>query len=366
MKHIVLTAAGLAGSALASFFGGWTAAMTTLLIFMAIDYVSGLIVAGVFHNSTKTETGALESRAGLKGLCRKGAMLFFVLIASRLDLLLGAAYIKDMVCIAFILNELISIVENVGLMGVPIPKVITKAIDLLKKNDSEKGAGYITFDEFVKRYIGKAVDYDGTAGAQCVDLIKLYLKWVFGIIPKAIGNAHAYFDNFNLHGFLKKNFIRIKNSKEFVPMKGDICVWSKIMNKYGHVAIATGRGDTSTFESLDMNWDGKAAKYVHHNYDYFLGVLRPIHRGNIDGVKLYKVKKAVNVREGAGTRYRRIRYDEFTPYQQEQVLACGGKAANNDFPAGMIIEGYDRKGPWVKISATENRWISANLVEELK
>ena len=141
MKHIILTAAGVAGSAIASVFGGWTAAMTTLIIFMAIDYLSGLIVAGVFHKSTKTETGALESRAGLKGLCRKGAMLFFVLIACRLDLLLGAEYIKDMVCIAFILNELISIVENIGLMGVPIPKVITKAIDILKKNDNKSNGG---------------------------------------------------------------------------------------------------------------------------------------------------------------------------------------------------------------------------------
>ena len=68
-------------------------------------------------------------------------MLFFVLIACRLDLLLGATYIKDMVCIAFILNELISIVENIGLMGVPVPPVITKAIDVLKKNDNKINGG---------------------------------------------------------------------------------------------------------------------------------------------------------------------------------------------------------------------------------
>lgn len=142
MKQIALiTAGGVIGSTIASFFGGWTAAMTTLMIFMAIDYVSGLIVAGVFHKSTKTETGALESRAGLKGLCRKGAMLLVVLISCRLDIMLDASYIKDMVCIAFIMNELISIIENVGLMGVPVPKVITKAIDILKKKEGENNGG---------------------------------------------------------------------------------------------------------------------------------------------------------------------------------------------------------------------------------
>ena len=99
---------------------------------MLIDYATGLIVAGVFHKSQKTASGALESRAGFKGLCRKGAILLFVLIGYRLDLAVGTSYIRDAVCIAFIANELISIVENAGLMGIPIPAVITKAIDVLK------------------------------------------------------------------------------------------------------------------------------------------------------------------------------------------------------------------------------------------
>lgn len=247
-----------------------------------------------------------------------------------------------------------------------ISAVWNMALDAINTHFAGKGAGIMTFDTFVKTYYARAVDFDKAAGKQCVDLIKLYLKECFNIIAGAWGNAHAYFDYFNMRPALKANFIRIKNSRKFVPMKGDICVWSKKMNKYGHVSIATGNGDTKTFESLDMNWESKAAKYVHHNYDYFLGVLRPIHRENIDGVKLYKVKKAVNIRKGPGTGYERVQYDEFTPYQQEQVLVCGGKAANNDLPAGMVIEGYDRKGLWVKISTTENRWVSANLVEELK
>ena len=124
---------GLVGSTIANFFGGWDAALTTLLIFMGIDYLTGLIVAGVFHRSSKTESGALESRAGWKGLCRKGVTLLIVLVACRLDLLINSNFIRDAVVIAFVTNEAISIIENAGLMGVPIPAVIVKAIEVLKK-----------------------------------------------------------------------------------------------------------------------------------------------------------------------------------------------------------------------------------------
>lgn len=133
MKMKVITGVGIIGSLVTSMFGGWTKAMTTLLIFMIIDYMTGLIVAGVFHKSPKSENGALESKAGWKGLCRKGMILLFVLVGHRLDLVIGASYIKDAVCIAFIVNELISLIENAALMGVPIPQIITKAIDLLQK-----------------------------------------------------------------------------------------------------------------------------------------------------------------------------------------------------------------------------------------
>lgn len=139
MKEFTCAGVGVAGSFIASLFGGWTAAMTTLLIFMVIDYISGLIVAGVFHKSNKTESGALESKAGWKGLCRKCMTFLFLLVACRLDLALGSSYIKDAVCIAFILNETISIVENAGTMGIPIPKVITNAIEILRSKNDENG-----------------------------------------------------------------------------------------------------------------------------------------------------------------------------------------------------------------------------------
>lgn len=137
MKNLICTSIGMAGAAVSTIFGGWSEALTTLLICMVIDYITGLVVAGVFHNSPKSTSGALESNAGLKGLFRKAAMLLFVLIGHRLDLAVGTTYIRDAVCIAFIANEILSLVENAGLMGVPIPEALTNAIDVLK-NKEEK------------------------------------------------------------------------------------------------------------------------------------------------------------------------------------------------------------------------------------
>ena len=140
MKNGLCTIIGTVGGFIASLFGGWDTALATLLIFMAVDYVTGLIVAGVFHKSQKTESGALESRAGWKGLCRKGTSLLVVLVAYRLDLVIGSNFVKDATIIAFIANETISIIENAGLMGAPIPAVIVKAIDVLKQkaDDSQE------------------------------------------------------------------------------------------------------------------------------------------------------------------------------------------------------------------------------------
>lgn len=132
MKTTICTWIGITGSFIAGLFGGWSSGMTTLLICMGIDYMTGLIIAGVFKQSPKSENGALESRAGFKGLCRKGMVLLFVLIAYRLDLTLGTEYIRDAVVIGFISNEVISIVENAGIMGVPVPKKLRQAIDMLK------------------------------------------------------------------------------------------------------------------------------------------------------------------------------------------------------------------------------------------
>ena len=138
MKTTICTISGLVGSGIAYLFGGWSASITTLLIFMVADYATGLIVAGVFHKSKNSSTGNLESRAGWKGLCKKFVTLLFVIIANRLDIQMGTTFIRDAVCVAFITNELLSLIENAGLMGIPIPKVITKAIAVLNSNDKDE------------------------------------------------------------------------------------------------------------------------------------------------------------------------------------------------------------------------------------
>ena len=135
--NVLYSLVGAIGGFVAMAFGGWSDALITLIVFKALDYVTGLIVAGIFKKSKKSENGALESRAGFKGLCRKGVALMIVLVAVRLDIIMHTTYIKDAVIIAFVANESISIIENAGLMGIPVPGIIARAIDVLR-NDSEK------------------------------------------------------------------------------------------------------------------------------------------------------------------------------------------------------------------------------------
>lgn len=132
MKQYFCTAVGVAGSAIISLFGGWDMALQTLIIFMAVDYITGLIVAGIFKRSSKTKKGALESRAGWFGLCRKGVVLLIVLVAHHLDLLLEINFVRMAVTLGFVANEAISIIENAGLMGIPIGSYLTDAIEILK------------------------------------------------------------------------------------------------------------------------------------------------------------------------------------------------------------------------------------------
>lgn len=126
-------------SAIANLFGGWSSDLQVLIIFMIIDFIMGLTLAAVFKNSSKTKTGALESSVGWKGLCKKCFTLLFVLIAHQLDLSMGLNYIRTATIIGFIANESVSIVENAGLMGLPLPNVIKKSIDILKNKYESEG-----------------------------------------------------------------------------------------------------------------------------------------------------------------------------------------------------------------------------------
>jgi toxin secretion/phage lysis holin len=133
LKEVLCTVVGVVGAFIARLYGGWDAALTTLVIFMGIDFVTGLMVAGFFKKSDKSQNGALDSKASFKGLCKKAVIMLIVLMAYRLDLAAGSTFIKDATIIAFITNETISIIENAAAMGIPIPAPILQAIDILRK-----------------------------------------------------------------------------------------------------------------------------------------------------------------------------------------------------------------------------------------
>ncbi len=142
MKMKVYSYIGLGSGVLTSLLGGWDSALQTLVMFMMIDwFTGGVLLPAVFKKSPKSQSGGLESRAGWKGLCRKCMILLFVLIAVRLDMLMGTSYLRDAVCIAFITNEAVSIVENAGLMGMPLPEVMVHAIDILERKSKEMNGG---------------------------------------------------------------------------------------------------------------------------------------------------------------------------------------------------------------------------------
>ena len=131
MKETICTAFGLVGSFLAALFGGWDSALATLLIFMGVDYATGIIVAA----AGKSPKGKLSSKVGWKGLAKKCIILLLVLVAAQLDVVLGTPYVRAGVCIAFMCNEVISILENAGLMGVPLPAALKNAVELLQKKE---------------------------------------------------------------------------------------------------------------------------------------------------------------------------------------------------------------------------------------
>ncbi|MDY0364184.1 MAG: phage holin family protein [Bacilli bacterium] len=129
---------GSIGSLLSFLLGGFDSVMIALLIFMVIDFLSGLILAIVFKKSKKTESGRLSSQAGILGLTKKIFILFLVAVSTQLDIILGTTFIRDGTVIGFISMEGISIIENASLAGLPIPKVIKNALEIISKKEKDK------------------------------------------------------------------------------------------------------------------------------------------------------------------------------------------------------------------------------------
>lgn len=140
-KNMVLAAVAAVGSVVTNALGGWDVSLQVLIGCMAADYITGWLVAAVWKKSNKSATGALDSRAGWKGLCRKGAVFVLVWVAQMLDTALGVAYVRTAVCWFFIGNEGLSLLENIGLMGVPFPKFLKNALEALRDKGDEGGEG---------------------------------------------------------------------------------------------------------------------------------------------------------------------------------------------------------------------------------
>ena len=137
LKEYITSALALVGGGIGWAMGGFDTAIICLMIAMGVDYVTGLIVAGVFHNSPKTDKGCLDSRVGWKGLARKFVTVLIVLVANMADVVMGTHGIRAAVCIGFFANECLSIVENAGHMGLRIPKVLSEAIEELTHKGEE-------------------------------------------------------------------------------------------------------------------------------------------------------------------------------------------------------------------------------------
>ena len=140
IKNGVLAALAAVGTFVAHALGGWDAAMQSLVALMAADYLTGVLVAAVWKRSNKSETGALDSKAGFKGLLKKGMILLLVWLGVLLDNAMGASYIRTAVVLFFVGNEGLSLLENLGLMGVPFPAFLKAALEALRdKGDAGEG-----------------------------------------------------------------------------------------------------------------------------------------------------------------------------------------------------------------------------------
>lgn len=130
-KEFICIACAAMGGAAEFFLGPFSYDLAALTVFAAIDYIMGIIVAAVFKKSPKTKSGRLSSEASFKGLLRKAVMFMFVVTAHMLDGILGVSFVRGAVIAGFSVNEIISIVENAGLMGITSP-AIENALETLK------------------------------------------------------------------------------------------------------------------------------------------------------------------------------------------------------------------------------------------
>ena len=137
MKKVTEVLAAI-GGAIVSFFVNMPPLVWILIAVMTIDFITGLI-CGAMGKSKKTENGYIASRTAFMGLLKKALILLIVLLAALLDKAVaeGAGITFDAVmgatCLWFIASEGFSILENAATMGIPVPKVLLKLLEIMKE-----------------------------------------------------------------------------------------------------------------------------------------------------------------------------------------------------------------------------------------
>ena len=118
------TIIAVGGGAASYLFGGWSSLLEILLAFVIIDYITGFVAAGI--------EGKLASEVGLKGIAKKVFIFVMVAVAHLADQAAGTQIIRDAAIFFYLANELLSIIENSGRIGLPVPPIISHAVEILK------------------------------------------------------------------------------------------------------------------------------------------------------------------------------------------------------------------------------------------
>ena len=142
IKNGALAILAAIGAFIANALGGWDVLLRVLVGMMATDYLTGLLIAGIWKKSNKSESGALDSRAGFKGLVRKCMILLLVYVAVLLDAAIGTHYVRAAVILFYIGNEGLSLLENLCIMGVPHPKFLEDVLQVLKDKGDKGDSGH--------------------------------------------------------------------------------------------------------------------------------------------------------------------------------------------------------------------------------
>lgn len=127
------TAIAVAGAAFTAFLGGWDIMLRVLVLFVAIDYVVG-VTAAWFEKKLSSETGA-------KGIIKKFLLFVIVALAFQVDRAIGQEIFRSLAIWFYLANEALSIIENAGRCGVPIPAFLRTALEQMKQKADEGHAG---------------------------------------------------------------------------------------------------------------------------------------------------------------------------------------------------------------------------------